>query len=84
MNDAEPLSVTHSSTRSRRRWRARQRPIIADGFVEVAQAVVDVQANELPDPSADDFTDAWKGWVKGVGKSLGRKERVFSCRFALR
>ena len=49
-------------------------PIIADGFVEVAQAVVDAyKANELPDPSADDFTDAWKGWVKGVGKSLGRK-----------
>lgn len=52
----------------------------AKGFVEdgsvaaVGGAVVAAyRAGELPEPSADGFEDAWKGWVKGAGKALGRK-----------
>ena len=43
-------------------------------LVEVGRAVLAAHAaGELPDPTDAGFADAWKGWVKGVGKELGRK-----------
>jgi glutamyl-tRNA synthetase len=47
---------------------------VADGVAEVGQAVLEAyRAGELPDPASDDFGAAWKAWVKGAGKALGRK-----------
>jgi len=47
---------------------------VEDGVGEVGQAVLAAfKAGELPDPSADDFDAAWKAWVKGAGKAMGRK-----------
>jgi len=48
--------------------------LLDDGFAEVARAVVDAAAKgELPDFEADDFAAQYKSWLKGVGKTLGRK-----------
>ena len=45
-----------------------------EGVVAVGQAVLAAhKAGELPALDDAGFSDAWKGWVKGVGKELGRK-----------
>jgi len=47
---------------------------VEDGFADVARAVLASYASgDLPNPSADGFDAAWKGWVKATGKELGRK-----------
>jgi len=47
---------------------------IADGFADVARAVIAAHTSgDLPDPASEGFEAEWKGWVKGVGKELGRK-----------
>jgi len=49
-------------------------PFIADGFVEVAQVVLAAHKDgTLPDFVDDEFSGAWKAWVKEAGKQLGRK-----------
>jgi len=56
--------------------------LLEDGFVDVARAVVEAHdSGALPTGDGRDgaeFESAWKGWVKNVGKSLGRKgKRLF-------
>jgi hypothetical protein len=48
--------------------------MVESGLADVARAVLEAYASgEMPRGGEDGFKDAWKGWVKALGKTLGRK-----------
>ncbi|CAB1103538.1 unnamed protein product [Ectocarpus sp. CCAP 1310/34] len=53
--------------------------LVGDGFSEVVAAIVaDFDSGEMPKPGAEDFSPAFKKWIKAMGKALTRKgKRLF-------
>lgn len=53
--------------------------LVGDGFSEVAAAIVaDYEAGEMPMPGAEDFTPAFKKWVKVSKQKLSKTPFVLN------